>query len=549
MKVIELCHALAVEIESPNLNVDNVPSIGTLLSCCQGLVIIDKEASTVRLVHFTLQEYLRAHGTAHSTMAETCLSYLNSQQVKAISKNHSPDLQGTPFLEYSSMYWGMHAKRDLSDCAKLLALKLFDDYNNHISTRTLLKAQEYPYAINFDEYYLFSGLHCASPFGIVEIVTGLIQVEGCDINEKDCVGNTPLLWAALNGRERVVEMRLKRDDVGPDIPGNNGQTPLLCAAWNGQVEAVKFLLERDEINSNKPDNDGRTSLWGAALNGHVEVLKLLLERDEVNPDEADNDGRTPLHCAAVSGHEGVVKMLLERREVNPDKPAQDDLTPLLGAAFYGDEGVVKMLLERDEVNPDKPYNDGRTPLWCAALNGHVEVVKLLLERVDVNPDEPDNNGQTPLLHAARNSHSGVAKLLLGRDDVNPDKPDNGDRTPLSWAAGGGHSGIVEMLLGTRGVTPDTMDNSGLTPLAWAAEHKHTRVVEMILQRCSPSQDIVMTDPTDQKAPTRRSARVAKRRLADHVSAPQSAGSTPHIDPFPAAPPELSRRRSKRIRRS
>jgi len=85
----ELCHALAVEIGSPNLNTDNVPSTGTLLACCQGLVAIDKKASTVRLIHFTLQEYLRAHpelfGRAHSAMAETCLSYLNSQQVKALS--------------------------------------------------------------------------------------------------------------------------------------------------------------------------------------------------------------------------------------------------------------------------------------------------------------------------------------------------------------------------------------------------------------------------------------------------------------------------------
>jgi len=61
LKPEELCHALAVEIGSPDLNSDNVPSIGTLLTCCQGLVVTDKEASTVRLIHFTLQEYLRAH--------------------------------------------------------------------------------------------------------------------------------------------------------------------------------------------------------------------------------------------------------------------------------------------------------------------------------------------------------------------------------------------------------------------------------------------------------------------------------------------------------
>ena len=128
LKADELCHALSVEIGSPNLNTDNIPSISTLIACCQGLIVVEKEASAVRSIHFTLQEYLRAHpelfGAAHSTMAETCLSYLNSRQVKAISTSPSPDLQGTPFLEYSSLYWGVHAKRDLSDCAKRLAFSV-----------------------------------------------------------------------------------------------------------------------------------------------------------------------------------------------------------------------------------------------------------------------------------------------------------------------------------------------------------------------------------------------------------------------------------------
>jgi len=148
LKARELCHTLAIEIGSPDLNTDNVPSISTLLACCQGLVVVDKEVSTVRLVHFTLQEYLQAHpelfGAAHSVMAETCLSYLNSHQVKAISASLSLELQNTPFLEYSSLYWGVHAKRDLSDCSKQLALRLFGDHNNHMSTKILLKAQK-PY--------------------------------------------------------------------------------------------------------------------------------------------------------------------------------------------------------------------------------------------------------------------------------------------------------------------------------------------------------------------------------------------------------------------
>jgi len=34
LRVDELCHALAVEIGSPHLDPDNVPSIHTILSCC-----------------------------------------------------------------------------------------------------------------------------------------------------------------------------------------------------------------------------------------------------------------------------------------------------------------------------------------------------------------------------------------------------------------------------------------------------------------------------------------------------------------------------------
>ena len=48
LKSDELRHALAVQIGSSNLNADNIPSIGTLLACCQGLVVVNKEVSTIR---------------------------------------------------------------------------------------------------------------------------------------------------------------------------------------------------------------------------------------------------------------------------------------------------------------------------------------------------------------------------------------------------------------------------------------------------------------------------------------------------------------------
>ena len=129
-------------------------------------------------------------------------------------------------------------------------------------------------------------LHCASFFGIIELVVALIEVGASDINGEGCWGSTPLSWAAYNGNEEVVEI----------------------------------LLGREEVNPDKADKWGNTPLSDAACNGHEGVVKIVLEWDEVNPDRAVKWNQTPLPLASLRGHEGVVKILFEREEVNPDRP-------------------------------------------------------------------------------------------------------------------------------------------------------------------------------------------------------------------------------------
>ena len=312
----QLCHALAIESGSTDFDSGNIPSIPTLVSCCQGLITVDKEGSTVRLIHFTLREYLSSHPhifySPHSTIAEVCLTYLNSQQVKALSDYPTADLRGLvhdkPMVEYCSLYWGVHAKKDLSDCTMSLALQLFKEYDGHISAKVLVH-KVWNILDGLIACPRWSGMHCASFFGIFEVVAALIEMGCYDLNEGD---------------------------------------------WSGC-----------------------TALSLAAEKGHEGVVKILLEREEVNPDKSDNDGRTPLSYAAVHGREGVVGVLLERQEVNPNKPNNYGQTPLIRAAGAGNEGVVKILLEREEVNPDKPDNDGLTPLRMATLFGHKNVIAQL----------------------------------------------------------------------------------------------------------------------------------------------------------------------------
>ena len=144
LQMDELCHAVAIRIGSNDLDNNDIPTISTLLGCCQGLVTVDKGSSTIRLIHFTLQEHLYTHpdffDRVHSTMAETCLTYLNFKCIKDLPAGSSSDPQDTPFLEYSSLYWGIHVRMELSDGAKALALQLLRRFDGHISAQSLWKS-------------------------------------------------------------------------------------------------------------------------------------------------------------------------------------------------------------------------------------------------------------------------------------------------------------------------------------------------------------------------------------------------------------------------
>ena len=356
LRIGELCHALAVEMGSTDLDSDNILPQDTVLGSCLGLAVVDAETSTVRLIHYSLQEYLSLPGIlpdAHKTLGQTCLTYLNYKQVKGLSANPKmiPNFEDMLFLEYSSLYWGSHVKVDLSESAKSLALELLNQASNHISAILFVRIMG-DYHVCSLPYHRWPGLHCASYFGIIEVVAALIERGGCGINESDCMGFTPLMHAARQGNEGVVQLLLAQDDINPD----------------------------------KPDNYGRTPLWRASFNGHEGLVKLLLAQNDVNPEQVNLFGQTPLLWASSNGHEGAVKMLLARNNVNPNKPGTYGQTPLLRASQEGHEGVVKLLLKRDDVNPDMPKYFGETPLWWASLMGHHGVVRLLLAHKDVDPN-------------------------------------------------------------------------------------------------------------------------------------------------------------------
>ena len=493
LRAEELCHALAVEIGSAALDPENVPALRTLVASCLGLVTVEASSSTVRLVHFTLQEHLLHDPTMfrspHSAIAEVCLTYLNFEAVRDLSPTllfHWPP-PTMPFLIYASVYWGKHAMRGMTENIKILALRLLDRFDKHISAQLLLLHGRNVFSDpQFDEAkgpMGFTGLHGVAFFGVVEVAAAVLDMRQWDVNATDCTGSTALIWASIRGHDGVVKMLLEREDINPgQVDIKHCRTPLSWAAERGHVRVVEMLLERKEVSPDQEDAKyGRAPLSRAAEGGHEGVVKMLLGREDVNPDRPDtSSNKTILHH--VDTDMRVLKTLLEPVNANPDQADTKNNLLSIMASIQETTNTIK-LMERDIKNYQGTTIQGQTPLSWAAEKGHAGVVKMLLGRKDVDPNKTlPKKGHTMLTWAAEGGHEEVVKMLLEREDINPNTADTEHgRTPLSWAARNGYEGIVKMLLKRKDVNTTTPDKENQTPLDLALSQEHDGIVMTILE--------------------------------------------------------------------
>ncbi len=89
-------------------------------------------------------------------------------------------------------------------------------------------------------------------------------------------GNSPVHYAAIYGRTRVLQAMLARG-VSPNLRDRNGRTLLMMAAENGHRDTVKLLLERG-ADPNARSALGDTALDAARRSGDPEILRMIQER-------------------------------------------------------------------------------------------------------------------------------------------------------------------------------------------------------------------------------------------------------------------------------
>lgn len=319
LTITELSEALAIRIGQPSLNRRYCPSQKLMIECCLGLVIVDEESSSVRLAHFSIQEYLKDQQTelfpsAEDEITEKCLTYLFlgplSQGCCDLEENIFARLYDYPFLRYAASYWGHHLRR----CETEQAVKLAISFLNS-QPRIAMSTQICKFSKGLKEGYWVprevnsvTGLHVASYFGLLHAARNILDSGDVEIDAQTQMGTTPLINAASAGFIDVVRFLLLKN-ANPRKANWYG-TALHCAAEAGKCGAIRVLLDTDMAIDYR-DAFGRTSLHCAVDMGHTRAARLLLDRG-ADPNAQDHDGETPIHYAKEQDcSEHVLPMLLE----------------------------------------------------------------------------------------------------------------------------------------------------------------------------------------------------------------------------------------------
>ncbi|KAL7912200.1 hypothetical protein GGI35DRAFT_492155 [Trichoderma velutinum] len=415
----ELQHALTVEIDELELDLENLPSIRDMVSACAGLVTVDYESNIIRLVHYTAQEYFnqtrkRWFSDADVVMADTCASYLLfkdfEEGVCATYDDFRERSRLNPLYDYAALNWGHHARKAAKLCRKVMEF---------LGCQTKMNTSIEGLRVDTEEghgrgqpVYRMTSLHLAAYFGIEETVKAILK-KTIDINAKDQNGSTPLSWSARNGHEDVVKLLLQEPNI--EVNSRSGvwdETPLALAVLYKHEAAVELLLAAG-ANPNL-GNVEQTPLSMASEMGSEAVVKLLLAMPSINVHSKGMLRGTALYEATGKGHAAVVKLLLAAG-ADPELGGSFGMTPLMRAAERGDTSVAEVLIAAGG-NPDLRDEKGKTPLHMASFEGHESIVELLLA-AGADANLGDSDGTTPLSTAQRQGHEGVVKLLSNMVDL------------------------------------------------------------------------------------------------------------------------------------
>ncbi|KAF4454898.1 vps9-ankyrin repeat-containing, partial [Fusarium albosuccineum] len=315
----EIQHALALRDGDAQLHRDGSPEAELLVSVCCGLVTVNEKSRTIRLVHYTAQDYFEQNRKvffphAHAHIAKQCINYIS---LSVFGHEVSPSLRHRirlspeyPLYEYAALNWGIHARNALpSNHVEKAALKFLSQGKMALAAAEVQphmppiwrRGREWSW-VRPAPPSPANGLHLAAYYGLSCLLPDLTKQYG--INSKSAQGLTALRFAVDGGHTATVELLL-REDPDLNIQDSKGRTVLMRAAEEGSL-AIVTLLMGNQPNLDLKDHGGETALLkamkrsGAPEGDYQGIIELLFEkgadpnwkpiRERKPPTEADSEG-------------------------------------------------------------------------------------------------------------------------------------------------------------------------------------------------------------------------------------------------------------------
>lgn len=521
---VELEAVLAVEPGERTLDPDNVIPITELQSLCAGLITVDEQARTVRLVHYTTKEYFLRNpqkllDNPHRALADICVSFLGLEEFRSwdatnYQQNYlhlTSRINHYKFLTYATVHYEDHVNATLPSDDKTgleLDLRLLRDQklmDFFLTPRMRTHGEGRRMKLLYERK---TGIQYAAGKGSCGQVSALLE-DGIDKDDRS-FGTTPLIEACASLNEPVVKLLI---DAGADVnlqSTNRDGVPPLMAALGMHKPKMHDTGATEHSEVSRAHSHKVNKPLGPSKKGARESIVAHLLAAGVAPNfTAKFDSRrteTALMFAARSDMRALVATFCRGgADVNGQDPVTGK-TALHVAAEHGHEAVVARLL-RMGCDPDvaggvdvnrRDSVTGKTALHFAAEHGHEAVVARLLRR-GCDPDVTDNSNLTPVLCATANSHWDIVGLLLDTAKVDVTRRTRDNATILTAACGSWNYTcsesdsaelIIRRLLDSN---PDGVNVKGTrdrTPLMCAAAAPRPAAVKMIMEAGA---DIHLTD--------------------------------------------------------
>ena len=484
LTVHQLVDGLAVDISgSPGLNRKRRINIDDIRDFCPGLIDFERgwparqgglTPPTVKIAHFSIQEYLESERIRHQTaaiyglnstaankeIAQVCLLYL--LEAGRCSSRGTFTREELPLAYYAARYWNDHRRLMAERSPEIdpLILKLFQCshaittwvqlFNPDVDSLMAFMRKDDLDDIAFPIYY-------ASLLGFDYVLSKLLTAE------KDT-------------RESMAALSLASTSVSPihTEDGTSGSSQEGVPAEEYDAKMQRWLQRKGDVNA-QVGTEGN-ALSAAAAEGYEGIVKILLDNGaNINAQGGTYDNA--LQAASFGGHTAIARLLLER---GADIHAQGGMrnNALQAASFRGHYDIVKLLLERGaEVNAQG--GEFGNALQAASSRGHERIMILLLQKgADVNA-QGGVHGNALQAASLKGHEHGVSLLLQSGADVQAQGGRYGNA--LQAASASGNSRTVDLLL-ERGAEVNAQGGYFGNALQAASTIGHEKILLRLLQK-------------------------------------------------------------------